>query len=210
MLFYYILLATLGVAMITTIIITIKVEKIKKNNYEQVNSKESLTKLEGKLNNYLKDNDMPIADFDAICSKNNVKIEKVSQFSKKLKGGAEASVDNAEDGGYTIFVADNIDERKHRFVVAHELVHVILGDPLPGNREKFGVFIRTVPEQERDYIAAAILLPLKEFGEALIKANYFNSDESSKNRFIDEVSATKQVERDLVIKRINEFQIING
>ena len=205
--YLYILLGILGVAIVITIIVTLAIEYTKRKIYKEVNTKENLLRCEDILAKYIEDNGIAEIDYDAICEKVSLEIKEVSQFSKKL-GGAEAVIDKNGQNGYIVHVADNLDEKKNRFAVAHELGHVIMGDALPVGRKGHGIFIRSKEEQLRDYIAAAILLPFKEFNKLLNEAEYFTSNEKQKLKFIDDISQSRKVDRELVIKRIMECKIM--
>ena len=212
--YMYILLGIIGVviviAVVATIIASFSVGRKKESILKEISKKESLEGYEKTLKDFLGDNKISSSNLNTICEALKIRIFMVSQFNLKL-GGAEALIDNNPHGdGYDVYVADNLDEAKQRFAIAHEIGHIVMNDTLPVGRKGHGIFLRSQSEQIRDYIAAAILLPCDEFKTMMTEANYDGLDEEQKEKFIDRVALERTVDKELVLKRIQECQILNS
>lgn len=210
MLYIYILLGICGGSMILAAIVAIifKIKRILQS--KEIFTKDKIQEYEQDLKKYLEEYD--VADFEnleQLCELREIDIINEPQTSKLLKG--REAVVYEENGHYKVYVDDCLNESHKRFAIAHEVAHVVKGDaPLPAWRDEHKFLMRSAKEQIRDYIAAAILLPMDEFGRILQASNYSQKSKKEKMIFIETISKTKKVEMDVVIRRIKEYNILNA
>lgn len=208
MLYVYILLGICGAAIIITLIIATAVECAKVVQCKRLFSKEKIQEYEQDLKQYFINNELSNnKSLEELCRLNDIIVVEMPQTSKRLKG--REAVVYEEGDNYKIYVDECLNEKHKRFAIAHEYAHIIKGDkPLPAARDGHGFLMRSPTEQVRDYIAAAILLPMDEFKELFENANYDKCDKKGKQKFVEQVSTLKCVETDVVIRRINEYKTL--
>ncbi len=208
----------MAAAALITILTACIIEIIKTKISKEIMTQANLEIYEKWLDDYLSTKKISRDDLLDICKGQKkdddgaplrINIEEIPLLDKKLKGG-EAVIDNDGEGGYTVYVADNLSTKSNRFAIAHEIGHVVMGDPLPVGRKGHGLFIRSKDEQIRDYIAAAILLPMEEFSNLIEQANYELLDKKGKMKFIETLSDEREVDREVIMKRIIEYKTIKG
>lgn len=208
MLYVYILLGICGATIVITLITATIVECVKVVQSKKLFSKEKIQEYENSLEQYFIDNQLSSDDsLEELCKLNDIKVIETPQTSKKLKG--REAVVYEENKKYVIYVDECLNKKHKRFAIAHEFAHIVKGDkPLPAARDGHSLLMRSPTEQVRDYIAAAILLPMDEFETMFKNAEYDKCDKKGKQKFIEQVSTLKCVETDVVIRRIIEYKTL--
>lgn len=103
-------------------------------------------------------------------------------------------------------------ERKN-IALAHELMR-ILYKPEKLDHHTTGWDIhslfksRSVDEQVRDYMAAALILPKDEFWEELMDVDYINADPETRKQFVYAAAARYDVETPVIFRRISELRVL--
>lgn len=216
MLYFYILISIFSIASIITSIVTIIIE-IKKSKVSQAIMKpDILMKYERILDNYLKSKEISLqddmtnsqkVDLMKLCQSLNIEVRKKPRMNTRLND-VEAEINHSENGSYVVNVAENLSLKQYRFAIAHEIGHVVMGDNLPVKRNGHGIFIRSEEEQIRDYIAAAILLPMDMFSKQIENAKFYSLEDKQKKEFIATMSEMLDVDESVVIKRIKECKLL--
>lgn len=103
---------------------------------------------------------------------------------------------------------------KRRFVLAHELMHIIyLPDELDkhmAGRDRHSFWhSRTPEEQNRDYMAASLLLQRDSFGKEFDEADYAEMSPEERKTFVNRIAQKYQVEPSMVYRRIDEFCVLS-
>lgn len=112
-----------------------------------------------------------------------------------------------------VYVWKYLTQDRRRFTLAHELMHIIYHpeelDEGQGNRNRHSFLrMRDLREQERDYMAASILMPREKFWQELIDADYFNLSPKSRRDFVYRAAQEYNVETSTVFRRISELKVI--
>ena len=95
---------------------------------------------------------------------------------------------------------------ERKFAFAHECGHVINKDSLPIDRPT-GKHKSSV-EQEADYVAAALLMPIDDVFEFLEQNNYHKASRQSRVRLINKLSRKYGMSKDVVLRRIREVCLV--
>lgn len=162
---------------------------------------------------------------DFIVQLRNMGFEVLStDFTKALSGMILVNEHEENLGGYNTnkIIAFNSELGSNlyalRFVLAHELSHYISQKAdAKGERVVFAVRDRSdrdsyhadIVEQEMDYMAAALLVPLKEFKDAMEKRKEEKKFDNCEDLlddmyFIQTIQRTYSVDETLVKRRIKE------
>lgn len=187
-------------AFIFTIIINIWYAKRNKKDREACFTKEKLEEYEKILDEYLKKNGIKDKEINSILK--HIGYEVVEKDN--IRDNHEAYIENK-----TIFVDKKLGFRVKNFGIAHEVAHIIRGGNEAVARDPHSFRRRTVEEQICDYIAAALLLPLQDMRNRMSKIEYDKITKTEKMRFITELAEEKNVCEEVVIRRIEEIQLIS-
>lgn len=188
-------------AFFATIVFNIFHTKAREKQKNEHFSKEKLKEYEKILEDYLEKNGIKEKDINAVLKHIGCNIEE----KYDMQSDHEAYYENN-----TIYVDKSLGYRVKNFGIAHEVAHIIRGTEESAARDPHSFRKRSLEEQICDYIAAALLLPLGEIGERLNKAKYNEISKREKFRFISALAEEKNVCEEVVIRRIEEIQLING
>lgn len=182
-------------------------------NYMEI-TKEKRDELEARVESFFKDNKImreEKIDITRICSNLNIQVASLT-FPKELREEIDGLIlvkSNEKKIGFNC----ELDPRRARFVIAHELAHYITQkDHLEfAFRDKiFHGEEKPAEEQEMDYMAAAILVSkdiLKVYLKALNLNDNYTKETVTKNVnpiVIQMLADVFFVEKDLICRRIIE------
>lgn len=187
-------------AFFLTIIVNIFHTKRKEKERNLHFSKEKLEEYEKILDDYLNKNGIEEKDLSVVLKNIGYKVVE----KEKIHDDHEAYVEDK-----TIFVDKNLGFRVKNFGIAHEVAHIIRGSENAVARDPHSFKKRTIEEQICDYIAAALLLPLKEIDVRMSEIGYDRITKREKIRFISALAEEKNVCEEVVIRRIEEIRLIN-
>lgn len=125
--------------------------------------------------------------------------------------GGEASTSQLPD--QYVYVWKLLPKKRKNFALAHELMHIIY-EPgeLNVSQQKRATHAffrkRDASEQDRDYMAASLILPRDVFWKDLTDADYFNLSLADKKDFIYRAAQKYNVELSTVFRRIDELKVM--
>lgn len=122
-----------------------------------------------------------------------------------VQGYAHLSLPN-KDGLMSVTYRKGLKQPERKFAFAHECGHVINKDSLPIDRPT-GKHKSSV-EQEADYVAAALLMPIDDVFEFLEQNNYHKASRQSRVRLINKLSRKYGMSKDVVLRRIREVCLV--
>ncbi len=166
-------------------------------------SEEEMQQLEDKLALFFKENNLnPTASILDVARALNV-----------VDGG---SVDNIPvrariyesdlTGNATVVHSKQIPNNERLFDFAHELGHKINEDPLPADRPHG--YNKPRQDQLADYTGAALLMPLEQVYDFLVKNKYNSASTYKRITIIKKLSKKYKVNEMITVRRVNEVRLL--
>lgn len=148
-------------------------------------------------------------------TKNDNAIAQIAKQFNVTQGGDEAGLasqaylkaPNWKKEQIVVF-KPGLSQEEKRFAYAHEIAHLMNGDLSPATRP-FGQHKPEI-EQRADYVAAALLMPLEEVYECLIKTNYADITVRQRKKVVRHLSKTYGVTEIVALRRIREVYILKN
>lgn len=128
-----------------------------------------------------------------------------------VPGGRQADTSKLPDK--TVNVLKFLSSEQKNFALAHELTHLIYHTEelklASQGKSKHSFFRSREPrEQDRDHMAASMLIPEQKFWDELTEAGYFQQTPERKKEFIYRAAQKYNVETPTVFRRISELEVM--
>ena len=115
-------------------------------------------------------------------------------------------VDACITGDSRIEVQKRFSINKRKFIIAHEIAHIINGDVATARKKERLFFSSPISEQICDYMAAAILVPAEDLRDKMIEKKYLELDKIKQDEFIQEIANEMDLQKDVIIRRVSEVK----
>lgn len=145
----------------------------------------------------------------------NASVQEIAQALNIMAGGEDDDITDLarigepdENGVMSVTFKKGITAEERRFLFTHELAHLINGDPIPATHPEGNN--KPQIEQIADYTAAAILMPLEQVYEYLIKENYKQQSTRKRVAIVNKLCIRYGVSDVIVLRRIQEVQKLKG
>ena len=203
-------LLIMGFTVLSAILIAIFVTnpKLKRSYIKEATpdiSEEEMQQLEDKLALFFKENKLsPTASiFDVARALNVVDGGSVDNIPVRAR-----IYESDLTGNATVVHSKQIPNNERLFDFAHELGHMINNDPLPADRPHG----HNKPEQDQlaDYTGAALLMPLEQVYDFLIKNNYNSASTHKRISIIKKLSKKYKVNEMITVRRVNEVRLLKN
>lgn len=137
-------------------------------------------------------------------------IESIAKILNVEKGGIEKDLNEQaflkevdKEGRKIVVFKAGLSEKEERFVFAHEIAHLLNGDPIPVTRpDKHN---KEQIEQLADYTAAALLMPLEEVYNFLNDNCYTRVSAKKRVAIIHKLCSKYEVTEIIALRRVKEI-----
>lgn len=140
-------------------------------------------------------------------------IIKIAEILNVEQGGVETGLQEqaclkkcAYNGKKIVTFKEGLSEQEKRFIFAHEIAHLLNGDTVPVTRPNGRN--KALIEQLADYTAAALLMPLEEVYDYLVKKDYKDSSSRKRTAIVHGLCKMYNVTEVIALRRINEVYIL--
>ena len=199
----------MGVIAFISIVTSLIISKyVLKDDYSEKELKldipvESMIELEGNVSDFLEKNNMvPGVPIYEIAKKLNIER---GEIVKNQKNQAYLSKPDS-NGKMIVTFTDGLTQEEMTFAFAHECAHQVNHDSVPiGRPTGHGKSRR---EQNADYTAAALLMPIENVYNYLVESDYKNASTRKKVKVIKALCKRYRVSDIIAIRRIREVYAV--